>query len=104
MQRGGSEKKGHIEWGQMEGSNYGRGGFENMGTAMPSGPITQAGSMPDRTFSTFSGEKDGESSRQWVCWGKMGDRKGWFGYVRFEGKGRVKIFCLISGRVCSDAV
>ena len=38
---------------------------------MPSGPVVIEGSRPDRTFSTFSGENNTESSRQWVQWGKM---------------------------------
>ena len=39
---------------------------------MPSGLIAEAGSLPDRTFSIFSGEKDIESNRQRVCRGKIG--------------------------------
>ena len=39
---------------------------------MPPVPITEAGSRPEGTFSTSSGEEDTESSVQWVQGAKMG--------------------------------
>ena len=42
---------------------------------MPSASVTEAESRPDRTFSTFTDEKNPKSSRVGVCQGKIGTER-----------------------------